>query len=144
MNSPVAWTLVFHIIGFVFWMAGLLVTTQVLSQHAEEPAPEARRALGFLERRLLNGIALPGAIITIGAGILVVVEQPGYLRETWLHMKLALVLILIGLNVAVYLRAKAFRSGETELTRRECKIWHGLISLVFLGIVVIVMIKPFS
>ena len=29
MNSPLAWALVFHVIGFVFWVGGLLVTTTV-------------------------------------------------------------------------------------------------------------------
>src|SRR5271169_77773 len=143
MNSPVAWALVFHILGFVFWMAGLLIVTQVLATHTTETEPEARRALQTLEVKLLKGIAFPGAIITVIAGIVVVSIQPSYLREGWLHAKLFLVAVMIGLNVVVYLRARAFHVGRVELKRSECMMLHGIISLVFLGILVLVMIKPF-
>ncbi len=144
MNSGVAWALVFHILGFVFWMGGLLVVTQVLAMHTEETAPEARDTLTRLENKLLKGIVHPGAAIAVLAGIVVVALQPDYLRQTWLHAKLSLVAILIALDLIVYFRAKAFHAGRIELRRRECKILHGAISLVFLGILVLVMIKPFS
>jgi len=143
MNSPVAWALVFHILGFVFWMAGLLIVTQVLATHTTETELEARRVLQTLEVKLLNGIALPGAVITVIAGMVVVSLQPDYLHQAWLHAKLFLVAVIIGLNVVVYFRAKAFHAGRIKLKRSECMMLHGAISLVFLGILVLVMIKPF-
>ena len=36
----VAWTLVFHIVGLVFWLGSLLVVTQILAIHTEEASPE--------------------------------------------------------------------------------------------------------
>lgn len=144
MNSPVAWALVFHIIGIVFWMGGLLTVTQVLSAHTEETAPESRQALERLEVKLMKAVAHPGAAITVLAGITVVWLQPGYLYETWLHAKLALVVILIALDLVVHFRAKAYFARQRIMSRGECKFMHGAISLVFLGIVVLVMIKPFS
>lgn len=143
MNSPVAWALAVHIIGFVFWMGGLLIVTQVLSAHTEESSTETGQVLARLESKLFNGFAHPGAALTVIAGIVVVVIQPDYLRQAWLHAKLFLVAILIGLDLIVYWRFKAFQAGRVELQRRECKILHGVISLVFLGIVILVMIKPF-
>lgn len=143
MNSPVAWALVFHIIGFVFWIGGLLVTTTVLALHADETRPESRVVLEYLEVKLLRGMAHPGAAITVLAGATVVWIQPGYLHQHWLHAKLFLVAILIALDLIVYTRAKAFHKGEIKLQRRECMILHGAISLVFLGIVILVLIKPF-
>jgi protoporphyrinogen IX oxidase len=143
MNSPVAWALVFHIIGFVFWVGGLLVTTTVLALHTQQESPEACLPLEHLEVKLLKGMAHPGAAITVLAGLTVVWIQPGYLHQHWLHAKLFLVAILITLDLIVYTRAKAFHKGEIKLERRECMILHGAISLVFLGIVILVLIKPF-
>lgn len=143
MNSPVAWALVFHILGFVFWVGGLLVTTTVLALHTQQEAPESRLPLEHLEVKLLKGMAHPGAAVTVLAGLAVVWIQPGYLREHWLHAKLFLVAILMALDLIVYRRAKAFHKGEIKLERRECMILHGVISLVFLGIVILVLIKPF-
>lgn len=142
MNSPVAWALVFHVIGLVFWMAGLLVVTQVMAAHAEESSSEAK-ALGRLEMKLLNGMAHPGAAITIAAGIVVVALQPGYLRQHWLHAKLLLVVILIGMNFFLHLRAKALREEQSKARSGQFRMLHGVISAIFLGIVILVMIKPF-
>ncbi|HEV2494539.1 MAG TPA: CopD family protein [Terriglobia bacterium] len=143
MNSGVAWALVFHILGIVFWMGGLLVTTQVLAMHVDEESPESRATLAHLETKLLKGVTHPGAAITVLAGIVVVVLQPDYLHQHWLHAKLALVAILIALDLIVYFRTRAFHAGRLDLQRRECKLLHGAISLVFLGILVLVTIKPF-
>ena len=143
MNSPLAWALVFHIMGFVFWIGGLLVTTTVLGIHTQQDLPQTRMPLEHLEVKLLKGMAHPGAAITVLAGMTVVWIQPSYLHEGWLHAKLFLVLVLIALDLVVYVRTKAFHKGETKIERRECMILHGAISLVFLGIVILVLIKPF-
>lgn len=143
MNSPMAWVLAVHIVGFVFWMGGLLAGTIVMASHTREQSPEGRRALSTLEKRLLDGFALPGALLTILAGLAMVWIQPEYLREPWLHFKLFLVLIMLVVHVVVARRDAAFRAGKIELQRRECMILHGAISLLFLGIVILVLVKPF-
>jgi putative membrane protein len=143
MNSPLAWALVFHIIGIVFWVGGLLVTTTVLALHTQQDLPQARLPLEHLEVKLLKGMAHPGAAIAVLAGLTVLWIQPSFLYEHWLHAKLFLVAILIVLDLIVYRRTKAFQRGEIKLERRECMILHGAISLVFLGIVILVLIKPF-
>lgn len=120
-----------------------MIVTQVLATHVGESSPEARRVLERLEIKLLKGIAHPGAAITVLAGIAVVAIQPSYLRQTWLHAKLSLVAILIGLDFVVYWRAKGFHSGAIQLKRSECMMLHGAVSVVFLGILILVMIKPF-
>jgi len=142
MNSPVAWALVFHILGIVFWIGGLLIVTQVLAMHATEESPEGRRAFERLEVKLLRGAAHPGAAITVIAGIVVLVLQPNFLREHWLHAKLLLVLVMIVLDLMVYFRAKHLNMGE-RIPRGQFMMLHGAVSLVFLGILVLVMIKPF-
>lgn len=143
MNSPIAWALLFHVFGIVFWMGGLLIVTQVLAAHTKEQSPEARKALERLELKLLNGMAHPGAVVTLIAGITVVVIEPAYMYQTWLHAKLTLVAILIGLDFLIYWRTKGFHAGDVDLTRKECMMLHGAVSLVFLGILIMVMIKPF-
>jgi len=140
----VAWTLVFHISGLVFWLGSLLVITQVLAIHAEETSPEARVTLVRLESKLLKGLAHPGAAIMVITGFILVSLDLNYLREHWLHAKLLLVVILIALDLRLTFRARAFQEGRIDLTRRECMVLHGAISLVFLAILILVLIKPFG
>ncbi len=140
----VAWTLVFHIIGLVFWLGSLLVVTQILGLHTEETSPETRVTLGRLESKLLKELAHPGAALMVITGFILVSHDPNYLREHWLHAKLLLVVILVALDLRLTFRARSFQEGNIELSRRECMVLHGAISLVFLAILVLVLIKPFS
>jgi protoporphyrinogen IX oxidase len=136
--------LVFHIVGLVFWIGSLLVVTQILAIHTEETSPETRATLGRLESKLLKGLAHPGAAIMVITGFILVTQDPNYLREAWLHAKLFLVVVMIVLDLRLTFRAKAFQEGKIELSRRECMMLHGAISLVFLVILILVLVKPFG
>lgn len=140
----VAWTLVFHLIGLVFWLGSLLVVTHVLAAHTEEVSEEARAALSRLEMKLLKGLAHPGAALMIITGSLLVAQDPYYLRTAWLRMKLLLVVALIVLDLRVYFRTKAFQRGRITLQRSECMMLHGAVALVFFAILVLVLTKPFA
>jgi uncharacterized membrane protein len=143
-DDMVAWTLVFHLTGLVFWIGSLLVVTHVLAIHSEEPSLEARATLGRLEMKLFKGLAHPGAALMVISGIILVGEHPHYLREHWLHAKLLLVALLMVLDLRAYFRTSAFLAGRVELQRRECMALHGAISLVFFGILILVLLKPFG
>ena len=140
----VAWTLVFHLIGLVFWVGSLLILTRILAVHTQETSVEARAVLSRLEMRLFKGFTHPGAALMVITGIMLVSQDPYYLRQNWLHFKLLLVVILIALDLRVYFRAKAFQAGKIQLTHRECMTLHGFIALVFFGIVILVLVKPFG
>jgi uncharacterized membrane protein len=140
----VAWVLVFHFIGLVFWIGSLLAVTHVLAVHSEESSTEARAALGRLEMKLFKGFAHPGAALMVVTGVILIGENPHYLREYWLHAKLLLVAVMIVLDLRVYFRATAHLAGRAELRRRECMALHGAIALVFFGILILVILKPFG
>ncbi|HET7214948.1 MAG TPA: CopD family protein [Terriglobia bacterium] len=144
MGTLLAWTLVFHILGIVFWLGSLLVVTHLLAYDAESASPEVHEVLNRLEGKLFKGIAHPGAIITIiSGGILISTNPQYYLHAAWLHVKLFLVIILIVLDAITYIRARAFHSGRIVLRRRECMMLHGSIALMFIGILIMVLVRPF-
>lgn len=144
MSTLVAWTLVFHILGIVFWMGGLLVITHVLAYDAESPSTEVHQALDRLERKLFNGIIHPGGLITIISGlVLISTNTLYYLHAPWLHVKLLLVLLVIVLDAVTAIRARAFHAGRIQLKRKECMALHGGIALLFTLILIMVLIRPF-
>jgi protoporphyrinogen IX oxidase len=135
-----AWTLVFHMIGLVFWIGGLLIVTITLARHAQEPSLDARLAFGKLEKKLMNVMATPGVFITVISGVILIATNPSYyLHAGWLHAKLALVVVLIGLHWVVHTRTKSFAAGRIELQRRECITLHISIALLFVGILILVL-----
>jgi protoporphyrinogen IX oxidase len=144
MGTLLAWTLVFHILGIVFWLGSLLVVTHLLAYDADSGSAEVHEVLNRAEGKLFKGIAHPGAIITVISGAILISTNPQhYVHAAWLHAKLFLVVILIALDAITYIRAKAFHAGKITLRRKECMMLHGGIALVFIGILIMVLIKPF-
>jgi protoporphyrinogen IX oxidase len=138
------WAMVFHIIGIVFWVGGLLVITHLLAQHTQEESPPAREALARAESKVLRGLAHPGAaIVLITGGIMIQTKPQYYLHAHWLRAKLALVLAIIILDLIITFRVRAFAAGRRQITRGTCMAWHGALALVFTLILVLVILKPF-
>ena len=133
----VAWTLVVHIFGLVLWVSGLLVTTVTLSRHTQEASAEARQALARLERTFLRGMADPGALLTLLAGITLVASNPSYyLHARWLHIKLSFVVLLIALHGFIAVRSKYFASGRITLQTSQVRMLLAAIVIVFLLILI--------
>jgi len=144
MNSLIAWTLVFHILGIVFWMGGLLVVTHVLAFDAESTSAEVHEGLDRLERKLFNGVVHPGGLIAVISGlILISTNMYYYLHAVWFHIKLFMVLIVIVLDAITVIRARAFHAGKIQLKRKECMALHGGIALAFTVILIMVLVRPF-
>jgi protoporphyrinogen IX oxidase len=136
-HRMVAWTLVGHIFGLVLWISGLLMTTVVLIQHSQETSSEARRTLSRMGRICLRGLADPGALLTLLAGIvLVTTNRSYYLHARWLHIKLVLVVVLIGVHAIVAMRNKSLASGRADFQPNHAKILFVAILLVFLLILI--------
>ena len=140
----VTWTLVFHIIGLVFWLGSLLVVTRALAIHTEETAAEARAALSRLESKLLKGFTHAGAAIMVITGFILIAHDPSYLREHWMHAKLFLVVVLVALDLRVTFRARQLQDGAAAVTRGECMALHGAVALIFFMILILVLVKPFG
>ena len=129
--------LVVHILGLVFWVGGLLVTSMALTRHTQEASPEARDALARLERIYLRGLADPGALLTILAGAGLIMTNPHYfLHAPWLHIKLTFVLLLIGLHGMVAMRTKGFAAGRVALQRSEARMMVLATLFLFLSILI--------
>jgi len=138
-GAMVAWTLVFHILGIVAWVGGLLVTTLALAQRAGETSAEAQAGLMRLAEKIVRTMVHPGAIVTILSGLLLIATHPSYyLHAFWLDAKLVLVLILVVLNAVALARLRALRAGRA-IPRREFVLLHVLVALVFLSILIAVL-----
>jgi putative membrane protein len=133
--------LVGHIAGLVFWVGGLLVTSMALTRHTQEASAEARLALARLERIYLRGLADPGALLTMLAGVgLITTNSRYYLHAPWLHIKLTFVLLLIALHGIVAVRTKAFATGRVELQRSEARMLVLATLFLFVSILIATLV----
>jgi protoporphyrinogen IX oxidase len=133
--------LVGHVLGLVFWVGGLLVTSMALTRHTQEVSAEARQALARLERIYLRGLADPGALLTILAGAsLIMTNSSYYLHAPWLHIKLTFVLLLIGLHGIVAVRTKRFSTGRITVQRSEARLVVLATLFLFLSILIATLV----
>jgi protoporphyrinogen IX oxidase len=133
--------LVGHVLGLVFWVSGLLVTSMALTRHTQESSAEARHALARLEHIYLRGLADPGALLTMLTGAsLIMTNSSYYLHAPWLHIKLTFVLFLIALHGLVAMRTKAFAAGRIALQRSEARMLVVATLIVFLSILIATLV----
>lgn len=144
MSTPLNWALVAHIIGIIYWLGGLIAAAHVLMRLGNESSPEAHAALENFENKLLKRIVHPGAAITVLAGIGILVADPEYLRQTWLHIKLVLVVILIAVDLLMTVRFRAHQAGKTAIEPRHARFFYGSTAVLLFLIVILAVLKPFS
>lgn len=98
------WFKSFHIIGFVAWFAGLFYLPRLFIYHieAEERQEPVKTALkeeySRIEKLLYKLIMMPAMIFTIAMAIGIISTEPEVIKQTWLHVKLFFVLLLIGFH----------------------------------------------
>ena len=133
--------LVGHVFGLVFWISGLLVTSMALTRHTQETSEDAKQALSRLERIYLRGLADPGALLTILAGLgLISTNASYYMHAPWLHIKLTFVLLLIGLHGMVAVRTKKFSTGKIILQRSEARMLVAAVLFLFVSILIATLV----
>jgi protoporphyrinogen IX oxidase len=139
------WIRSFHIISMVAWMAGLLYLPRLYVYHSMVPVKSDRsETFQVMERRLLRGIMNPAMIATWLFGWALALT-PGVVdwRAGWIWGKLALV---IGLTIFHGLLARwrtAFSLDSNMHSTRFFRAVNELPSLALIGIVLLVVVKPF-
>jgi protoporphyrinogen IX oxidase len=142
MNAALGWALVVHILGVVAWIGGLLAASRAFGSQLKDPTADGKAALTRLGRKLLRGLAHPGAALAVLAGAALLVIEPAYLQQGWLHAKLGLVILLIAVDVWFTFRVSAFEAGRGKLDAGDVRLAHALTWLLFLAIAIVVIIKP--
>ncbi|KTC93688.1 MULTISPECIES: protoporphyrinogen oxidase HemJ [Legionella] len=134
----------FHIIAMVAWFSGLFYLPRLFVYHAETADKISIERFKVMERRLYYGITWPSAILTSLLGILLLnYNLPYYLKAPWLHAKLGLVVLLWIYHLACGHFRKRFAQDKNSKTAGFYRIFNELPTLLLIGIVVLVVVKPF-
>jgi putative membrane protein len=139
--------LALHLISMTAWMAGMFYLPRLLAYHASVKAGSAESNLfKVMERRLLKAIIVPAMLATWVFGIsLVVVTGYGSPQNPahWLMAKVALVLVMSGLHGFLSGSVRKFSRDANRKSSRFYKIINELITVIFVVIVFLVVLKPF-
>ena len=137
------WIKSFHIIFMVSWYAGLFYLPRLYVHHAMSEDPATRERLQIMERKLF-WFMTPWAVLTVVLGLVLVGYYPweAVAAMGWLHLKTALVVVLIGFHVWCGKLMVDFR-GETNPHSHVWFRWFNEFPLLILvAVVLLVVIKP--
>ena len=138
------WLKAFHIVSIVCWFAGLFYLPRLFVYHAQSQDAVSQERFSLMERKLYKGIMLPAMIATlIFGGWLISLNPSGYFSQGWMHVKLTLVILLIGYHHMCGAQVKSFARGENTRSHVFYRWFNEVPVLFLLAIVILVVVKPF-
>lgn len=136
------WIEAFHIIFVVTWFAGLFYLPRLFVYAAENPSGPRLELLQIMQRRLL-GITHIGGALAIGFGLTLLIKEPWHLSSGWMHVKLTLVIGLVGYHLWCARLVGVFARSANQRSSRWYRWFNEVPALFLVAIVVMVVVKPF-
>ena len=137
------WIKALHVIAIIAWMAGLLYLPRLFVYHcAAPPGSEQAETFKVMERRLLRAIMTPAMIVAWVLGLWLMARGTWH-TAGWMHGKLALVVALSGLHGYLSASVRAFAEDRNTRSARHWRIVNEAPTVLMVGIVVLVIVKPF-
>ena len=139
------WFKALHVISIIAWMAGLLYLPRLYIYHCGVAAgSEASETFKVMERRLLHAIMNPAMIASYIFAVGMLWLEPGWLRQPWMHIKLLLVVALTIMHILEARWRQDFAADANLRPTRFYRIANEVPTLLMMGIVIAVIVKPFS
>jgi len=142
------WIKAFHIIFVVTWFAGLFYLPRLFVYHAMTEDKISWERFKVMERKLYYGIMMPSLILAVGFGVwlwlgywwLAFVAVKGMI---WLHIKLFLVIILIGYHFYCGKFVKDFKHDRNRHSHIFYRWFNEFPVLILIAVTILVVVKPF-
>ncbi len=141
------WFKALHIVGVVSWFAGMFYLPRLFVYHAEaNEQPEAVRTVlqqqyQIMEQRLYRIIMTPALILTVAMAIGMLVLVPDMWKDTWLQVKLALVLVLIGYHHLCSRLMKEMAAGKFRFSGQQFRWFNEFPTVLFFIVVLLAVFK---
>jgi len=138
------WILWFHVISFISWFAVLFYLPRLYVYHVENSDNKGFiEVVKIQEMKLYKYIGVPSMWATIISGS-ILIYMGGWIKDPWLHIKLLLVVILIGYFHSLgVLRIKLLEDRCTK-SGKFFRMYNEVPTILMLLIVAMVVFKPFS
>lgn len=147
LDSIFPYLLALHIIFIVTWFSALFYLVRLFIYHREalekeEPARSILHAqLGLMESRLMRIIAMPSMILVLLSGTSLILAQPVFLSQEWLHVKLLFVALLLVYHFRCGFIRRELAAGHMKFSSRYLRMYNELATLMLVAIVFLAVVK---
>ncbi|WP_452220558.1 CopD family protein [Lacinutrix salivirga] len=136
-----------HLIFVITWFAGLfyiprLFVYQIEAHHKPSPEKEILgKQLQLMAKRLWTIITWPSAILATIFAIWLLVLMPSWLEQSWMHVKLGFVVLLIIYQLKTHQFYKQLQRGVVNKTSNFMRLWNEGATFILFAVVFLVILK---
>ena len=136
-----------HLIFVITWFAGLFYIPRLFVYQIEafhKPSPEKEilgKQLKQMSKRLWTIITWPSAILATVFAIWLLVLQPLWLQQPWMHVKLAFVLLLYLYHFKTHLYYKQLQQDVVKTSSNFMRLWNEGATFILFAVVFLVILK---
>lgn len=137
----------FHLIFVITWFAGLfyiprLFVYQIEAFHKSSPEKEILgEQLKLMAKRLWYIITWPSAVLATIFAIWLLVLQPVWMEQGWMHVKLAFVVLLIIYQLKTQQYFTQLQNDVVKHTSSYMRIWNEGATFILFAVVFLVILK---
>ena len=136
-----------HLIFVITWFAGLFYIPRLFVYQIEafhKPSPDKEilgTQLKLMAKRLWFIITWPSAILATIFAIWLLILQPFWLQQGWMHVKLAFVVLLIIYHLKTHQYFNQLQRDEVEKTSNFMRLWNEGATFILFAVVFLVILK---
>jgi putative membrane protein len=136
-----------HLIFVVTWFAGLFYIVRLFVYHAEaklKSQPEQDiliKQYQLMQYRLWYIITWPSAVLASIFAFYLLYLNPFWLEQSWMHVKLAFVLLLYIYHLKCHQIFKQLQNNEVKYSSNFFRIWNEGATIILFAIVFLVILK---
>lgn len=133
-----------HIIFVVTWFAGLFYIVRLFVNHNEaSEKPEPDRSILMqqyqrMERPLWKGITWPSMVLAATFGTWLFFLQPALIHQSYMHIKLTLVVLLIAYHMLIHTLYVRYQKNEVSWTSFALRVFNEVASVFLVSVVITV------
>ena len=144
MGLAYDWIKIGHLFSVIAWMAGIFYLPRLFVYHADAVTGSVQsETFKVMERRLFKGIMRPAMYGTWGFGLWLGLKGGWFSGVSWLWLKGLLVLGLTVYHYQLDAWRKAFELDANRHNSRFFRMMNELPTVLLLGVLVLVVLKPF-
>jgi putative membrane protein len=137
------WIKALHVIAVIAWMVGMLYLPRLFVYHCgAEIGSKQSETFKVMERRLLKAIINPAMAVTWLAGLYLAFAGHWF-SAGWLQGKLLLVLAMSAMHGFLGRCVKDFAADRNRRSERFYRIINEVPTVLMIGVVILVVVKPF-
>lgn len=135
------WFKALHLIFMVSWFAGLFYLPRLFVNHAMTEDAATNKRFKIMERKLYR-FTTPWMILTVICGIGMLINDPYYLHQLWLQIKLVLVGILIIYHLHCGKLVSDFKHDRNKRSHVFYRWYNELPVIILIPIIFLAVFRP--